>query len=140
MQRSLKISCLVVEDSILNDKKIKFVFIMKFLIIFFVFCACLNLNVTAQNFEIGIQGGPGITTLRSVTNPNPQYDYNARWRSSIGIMATMQLWKSLSIRVDPSFEQKGSDYSQTVYLPLGEGGGIINVEGNFHLNYISFPI
>jgi len=104
-----------------------------------VLLAILSISTFAQNsqFELGIQGSPGIAFMRinthkaKVTNtPMASFSY--------GLFLQYNLNKTFSLRVDPSFERKGYIYNVTFTNQFGSLDGASKNHENF--NYITIPI
>jgi hypothetical protein len=99
---------------------------------------CLSISVLAQDskFELGVQGGPSITSIRYLNGERKAFKSAAAF--SGGFFFQYNLNKTFSLRIDPSYEQKGykikNDFTDSQGNVTGEG----KVRGNF--DYITLPL
>jgi len=99
---------------------------------------CLSTIVIAQDrkFELGVQGGPSITSIRYLNGDRKAFKPMAAF--SGGFFFQYNLNKTFSLRIDPSYEQKGYKLKSTLTDSQGNVTGEGKVRGNF--DYIMLPV
>lgn len=93
-----------------------------------------------SKFEIGIQGGQNLVTMRHTGYT--QYSYTLKSAFSAGMSIQYNMNKHFSLRVEPGFEKKGYDTNyDSTFVENGNITRIVKglpITSNF--NYITIPI
>jgi hypothetical protein len=89
-----------------------------------------------NKFEIGMQGGPNISSLR-FQNQTFAVKNNSLVAFSGGLFFQYNLNKTFSLRADPGFERKGYHYNYNYNYPLPN---ISNEKVRESFNYLTIPV
>lgn len=109
---------------------------MKFLLPFVTIFICSSAYALQNKFELGIELGPNISTIRGSSLINSRHD--PRIGFYVGASLQYNLSKHLSLRTGLGFERKGSSGESVVIDNSGTTLGTIHHLSNF--DYLSIPI
>lgn len=91
-----------------------------------------------NTFNIGIQGGPSISTISTKYDKKKFSDRDPSVVFMAGMFVQYNFSKNFALRMDPGFEQKGYNLTYTFTDPSGNILGDYKTTSRF--NYITVPI